>query len=195
VDPTTAVRTDTLPAMATVLAPGAFASAPYVWVALSGWPQVQSFLAAHEAIAVAVAIVVWIVAGFFIESAGSYVEVYLIDHRRAHPEKALATWWQYLQIAWQDGNEPIGHRYLRRLLVSFKFELNMFVAILLAVPGIVLLFKTGHLVSAHAVMIIATMLATAVLLFVFAWQSAGVLARVREKLVEGVWAPPTLRIE
>ena len=59
---------------------------------------------------------------------GSYVEVYLIDRRRPDHADMLATSWKYLRIAWV--HEPIGPHYLRRLLVSLKFELNMFVAVM-----------------------------------------------------------------
>jgi hypothetical protein len=124
-DPTTAVRTDTLPAIATVLAPGAFASAPYAWVALSRAGRVREFLDHHEAIARAAAVLLWIVAGMLIESIGSFAEVYWIDRSRQDHPDMLAIWWRFLRSTWE--TEPIGLHYLRRMLVSFKFELNMFV--------------------------------------------------------------------
>src|SRR4051812_19548461 len=119
-DPTTAVRTDTLPAIATVIAPGAVASAPWIWVSLSNWSDVQKFVADHEALSLSVALVVWIVTGFAIDSIGSYVEVHGIDRRRPDHQEMLDTWWRYLRIAWV--REPVGQHYLRRVLVSFKFE-------------------------------------------------------------------------
>lgn len=65
---------------------------------------------------------------------GSYVEVYLIDRRRPDHADMLATSWKYLRIAWV--HEPIGPHYLRRLLVSLKFELNMFVAVMISLIGV-----------------------------------------------------------
>jgi hypothetical protein len=75
-----------------------------------------------------------------VESMGSYVEVYRIDRKRKDHEEMLKQWWLFLRTAWTE--EPIGQRYLRRMLVTFKFELNVCVATLgtiigagLGVPG------------------------------------------------------------
>src|SRR6185503_7689021 len=110
-DPTSTVRTDAIPAIATVVAPGAALSSPYLWAVLSRVPQSRAFLDRHEAIALSGAILIWVISGFVIESLGSYVEVYAIDRRRADHKQVLETWWQYLRIAWNI--EPIGQHYLR----------------------------------------------------------------------------------
>src|SRR5687767_1350836 len=124
-DPTSAVRTDTLPAIATLLVPGVVATSGYLWLGLSGAPpDVRSFLGAHEAIATVGTVLILIGAGFAIDSAGSYVEVYCIDRRRGDCAEMVDIWWRYLTIAWR--HEPIGQRYIRRFVVSFKFELNTF---------------------------------------------------------------------
>ena len=125
-DPTTAVRSETLPVIATVVAPGAFVSGPYLWAGLATADAVRAFLDRHEGLALAGAILLWIVAGFTVESLGSYVEFYWIDRPRPDHAEMLGTWWRYLRIAWS--KEPVGQHYLRRMLVSFKFELNMSVA-------------------------------------------------------------------
>src|SRR5438132_6175097 len=116
-DLTTAVRTDTLPAIATVVAPGALASAPFLWLLLSSMPSLRAFIGDHEPTALTSAALVWIVVGFGLDSAGSYVEVYCIDRRRQDHAEMLDVWWRYLRIAWT--HEPIGQHYLRRMLVSF----------------------------------------------------------------------------
>src|SRR5437867_790199 len=71
-DPTTAVRTDTLPAIATVVAPGALASAPFLWLLLSSMPNLRAFVGDHEPTALTSAALLWIVVGFGLDSAGSY---------------------------------------------------------------------------------------------------------------------------
>ena len=181
-DPTSAVRTDTLPAIATVVAPGAFASSPYAWWFLSAHPDLQVFLNNHEAVMVALAILVWTTMGFVVESVGSYVEVYLIDRRRSDSEQLLRDWWQYLQIAWD--REPIGQRYLRRLVVSFKFELNMSVALVLSLPGVAAVTAPWQGAPARGVGLILGLGTAALLLFIAARGSADVLANIRRQLVE-----------
>ena len=187
-DPTTAVRTDAVPVIATVLAPGAFASVPYIWAALAKAPDVLAFLDNHESIALASAILLWVVAGFGIESLSSYVEVYWIDYARPDREEMLAVWFKYLRIAWT--REPVGQHYLRRMLVSFKFELNMSVALAATIPGLMLLGLRGLVRGNVAFVGSLLLLYMAAAFFRMAAESADVLSKVRSQLVLGVGEPP-----
>jgi len=187
-DPSTAVRTDTLPAIATLVVPGALASGGYVWIGLGGAPQhVLDFLARQEALSTIGAVLVSVAVGFAIDSAGSYVEVYAFDRRRPDRDKMIDHWWKYLTIAWT--NEPTGQHYLRRLLVSFKFELNMFVAVLVALPSVPTLVFYNLLICWRGWVLSVGLVAAAVVFFYFAKSSSDVLADVRRHLVEGVWEP------
>jgi len=182
-DPTTAVRTDTLPAVATLIAPGALAGGAYVWFGISTVPSAGAFLEAHETFTTVLSILLLIVIGMIVESLGSYVEVF-IDRRRPDHKKMIKTWWKYLRLAWT--HEPIGQRYLRRLLVSFKFELNMCTAALLAIPGVLLLGYRSY-ISLHTFFWLLLVLAvSATVFFLAAKDSADVLAKVRTELTKGV---------
>src|SRR5437899_1885947 len=141
-DITTAVRTDTLPAAASVLVPGATALSPYVARLMLLRPQVRSFEINHEAVALAAGVLLVVGAGFLIESIGSYIEYYIIDFRHANRTAMLADWKRYLQLTWDP--EPVGQHYLRRLLAVFKFELNMLTAALFVLPGVIWLGSGGH---------------------------------------------------
>jgi len=187
-DPTTAVRTDTLPAIATVIAPGAVASGPCLWLSLSNSSDLQKFATDHEAISLSCALVLWIVTGFAIDSLGSYVEVYCIDRRRPDHKEMLETWWRYLRIAW--AREPVGQHYLRRMLVTFKFELNMFVATFVSLLAVGALGMAGSM-PWPAVLKTGLGFAAAALFFAKAARdSSEVLADVRTALVKGVGEPP-----
>jgi hypothetical protein len=186
-DLSSAVRTDTLPGIVTILAPGLIASAPYSWYLLAQSPDLQAVLNQHEAIAVAAAILLWSVNGLAVDSLGSYVEVYLIDRVRPNHAEMMDTWRKYLRIAWV--HEPVGQHYLRRILVSFKFELNMSVAALVGAIGVILFLP--DLFTSRAVALLAgSLLVLAGLLFFAARDSSTVLADVRAALVEGVGHPP-----
>jgi hypothetical protein len=187
-DPTSAVRTETLPVIATVIGPGAVFSSPYAWVVLSQSPRLLEFLSTHEAIAVAATLVLWVTAGFMVESVGSYVEVYGIDRRRSDHDEMLATWWRYLRIAWRV--EPIGQRYLRRLLVSLKFELNFGVATALSIPALGMLYRSGFVRREPAVWIAVLQIGIAACFYIAARGTAEVLADIRSNLVKGVGEPP-----
>jgi len=182
-DPTTAVRTDAIEVIATVIAPGAYASAPYMWAVLAQSHEWRDFLEKHEAIALASAILAWTVAGFVVESVGTYAEYYLIDRKRPDHAAMLANWWRYLQITWAKDKEPIGQHYLRRTLVSFKFELNMATACVGSMPGWLLLGLIGVLSGLQSIDVVILSWIAALGLFSMARTSAGVLAEVRERLL------------
>ena len=130
----------------------------------------------------------WIVVGFGLDSAGSYVEVYCIDRRRKDHAEMLEVWWRYLRIAW--AHEPIGQHYLRRMLVSFKFELNMFVAVMVCTVGFGLLGFSGAVRWPIVVAVEVVLGSAALLLANAARGSSEVLADVRANLVKGVGEPP-----
>lgn len=183
-DPTTAIRTDTLPAVATLLVPGAVASGAYIWWGLLSVPDVATYLAARDVLTTVLLVLLWITVGFIIESVGSYVEVHLIDGRHNDRAKMLKTWWEYLRLVWT--NEPVGQRYLRRLLVSFKFELNMFTASVFAIPGVLLLGYGDHVANRTFYGLLFGLVVAAVIFLIFAKDTSGVLAKVRKELTKGV---------
>ena len=84
------------------------------------------------------------------------------------------------------------------MLVGFKFELNMFVAVVFSIPGFAAV-TTSWPLRTSAVCLITALTVIAVFLFVAARGSADVLADVRRWLVnvadknrhEGVPVPPT----
>src|SRR4026207_689232 len=100
---TNSVRTDPLPALGTVVAPGALALAPYAALVLAAHPRTAAYFAGpeavsrsgglspapraaasfagHEAVSLSVALILAIGGGFLVESLGSYVEYYLLDSR------------------------------------------------------------------------------------------------------------------
>jgi|ERR1051326_2804271 hypothetical protein len=185
-DPTTAIRTDTLPAIGTIVAPGACVSAPYLWAFVSP-TKVVAFIDRHEAISVLLGLFVCVTAGLFVESVGSYVEYYLIDLPKENRAEILDDWWHFLRTKWP--NEPVGLHYLRRILVSFKFELNTCVAAFGTIPGIVILGFRGVLGSFTVFGLVTVSLIVSALMFNMADTSAGILADVRKQLLRGVSEP------
>jgi len=187
-DLTSSVRTDTLPALGTVVAPGVLALAPYTALFLFAHPRAASYLAGHEAISLSAGVVIAIGGGFLVESLGSYVEYYLLDQRHADRAAMQRSWWRYLRIAWKV--EPTGQHYLRRILAIFKFELNGFVAAVAALPGLLWIACSGVVATRAAVALVAGGVAAAVYLFQAAGHTSQLLAQIRSQLLIGVGEPP-----
>ena len=187
-DLTSSVRTDTLPALGSVLAPGALALAPYAGLLLMRHRGAAMFLASHEATALSIGAVLSIASGFLIESVGSYVEYYLIDRRHPNRHAMLDAWWRYLRIAWT--TEPTGQHYVRRILAVFKFELNACVASVAALPGLLWIAGTGLLGAGTSIALVLAAVVAAVYLFHAATQTSLLLATIREQLLKGVGEPP-----
>jgi hypothetical protein len=185
---TSSVRTETLPALGSVVAPGSLALAPYVALFLIAHPRAASYLAGHEAISLPAGVILAIAGGFLVESLGSYIEYYLLDRRHADRTALQRSWWRYLRIAWKV--EPTGQHYLRRILAIFKFELNGFVASIAALPGLLWIVSNGLVNAGAAVWLVLGDVAAAAYLFHAASQTSQLLAQIRSQLLFGVGEPP-----
>jgi hypothetical protein len=188
VDLTSTVRTDTLPAVASVLVPGSIGAAPFAALCLAKCPPLRAFASAHEATTLIAAVLIAVGTGFLIESLGSYVEYYIIDSRHRDRNQMMEKWRLYLRIAWI--NEPTGQHYLRRMLAVFKFELNMFMAVLFVLIGVIPLTCTAVITTETALWITLFAVVLGGYLFHAATQTSKVLAEIRELLLLGVGQPP-----
>ena len=179
-DPTTAVRSDVLPGVGSFLIPGTVAAAP--WVALVwGEPHhLKDFVDSNQAISMAVGALLVVGAGLMLESIGTFVESY-VDKKSKNPN-LTELWYRYLQIAWI--REPIGQRYLRKILITFKFELNLLVAVAPTLLGILVL-RYYHAIPDEAALSLAVLIS---LLGIYLWfavvADADLLHRLRGKLLE-----------
>lgn len=140
-DLTSTVRSDALPAVGSMLVPGAVAAAPYVALAWGPPHNLKLFIDGNQGISTAAAALLIVSVGLLVESLGSYLEYHLVDRCHDDREQMLRDWEEYLLIAW--AKEPIGQHYLRKVLTIFKFELNLCVSVLLTMPGSVALAYFG----------------------------------------------------
>ncbi len=180
-DVTTAVRSDVLPAVGSLLRPGALVAAPWVALAWGEPHNLRSFAAANETFSTAAAASLTIGAGLIIESLGTFVESHIVDKWHKNHEDVQNRWTEYLKIAWV--TEPIGQRYLRSVLTMFKFELNMLVAVVCSIPGVLTL---GHykVLPHHAVFWIVTLSIVGMGYLAYAvFEDAELLHRLRGDLV------------
>jgi hypothetical protein len=95
------------------------------------------FVDANQGVSAVAGVLLVVGVGLLLESVGTFVESHVVDKLHDEPDTLQKRWYDYLKIAWV--REPIGQRYLRRVLTTFKFELNMLVAVLLTIPGTVTL--------------------------------------------------------
>jgi hypothetical protein len=93
-DLTSSVRTDTLPALGSVVAPGALALSPYVALFLIRHPRVASYFAAHEATALSAGLVLSIGGGSRSSRSGRMSSYYLLDQRHADRTSMMRSWWR-----------------------------------------------------------------------------------------------------
>ena len=180
-DLTSTVRSDALPAVGSMLVPGALAAAPYVALAWGPPHNLKLFIDANQGISTAAAALLVVSVGLVVESFGSYAEYFAVDRCHRDQKAMLAEWKRYLQIAWE--TEPIGQHYLRKVLTIFKFELNLCVAAVLTLPGSIALAYYAVLPS-HAMwaILVGTLVLVGVL-FKVAVDSSILLANLRHELV------------
>jgi hypothetical protein len=172
-----------------LITPGLLASLPFILLFFDARPDVRDFfLQDSKGLLVTSIVVVALVMGIILENIGSRIEVNIYDNRLAHQRKDyFETWEKFLLIQYQ-GQEPIGHRYLRNILFRMKFELSTGAGLIIMTGGLAL-YNMDHVIFksliVNVTIVYALPIATSIYLLIFeGFRSAEVLAECRKALVD-----------
>jgi hypothetical protein len=172
-----------------LVTPGLLASFPFILLFFNARPDVaEFFLQDSKGLLVTSIALVALIMGIILENLGSRIEVNIYDNLLSLRRKEyLETWEKFLMIQYQ-GQEPIGHRYLRNILFRMKFELSAGVGLIIMTAGLGI-YNFNHVIFesilVNCLIVYLLPLATSIYLLVFeGWRSAEVLAECRKSLVE-----------
>lgn len=165
-----------------VVIPGIVLAAPWLILVAELWPDTRAFYEDYPILGNAVLFAIVTIVGTVIEGLGPYRE-YAWD-RRLETEFAVEQNW-YAYLAQDSSPEPVGHRYVGRLVTSMYFELGMMISTPILLLGLVVLgVNTEFPMSPMAAI---GLLGTAMIAFWFfrkeARDSHRALCRARKELV------------
>jgi hypothetical protein len=112
----------------TLIVPGFYAISTICLSLLQHFPQLKQQIDAYPSVAALVFLLVVLTVGLITEEAGARIEINFdrVLRKRAGYENRFKEWFAYLRLAFE--KEPVGHRYLRSLVLRLKFELGMTIA-------------------------------------------------------------------
>jgi hypothetical protein len=183
-----ALKDDVFRPLATTIVPGTLAIAPYILVSAVYVPQIEQFWNDHpNAFAAAIAVIV-IAAGLICEDIGSEIEAGWIDKRMKRRDPEFQTRWQrYLTLELDE--HLVGRKYLKSLVLRFKFELAMIPALISLMVGLNWLNVLRLYLWWQNLLVVDGFILVSVGYFVYeAHQGAKVLDGVREQILAG-YAP------
>lgn len=172
-----------------LVTPGLLTSFPFILLFFDARPDVaEFFLQDSKGLLVTTIVLVALVMGIILENIGSRIEVNIYDNLLSRRRKEyFENWEKFLMIQYQ-GQEPIGHRYLRNILFRMKFELSAGAGLIIMTAGLGI-YNIGHVIFesiiVNVLIVYILPLATSIYLLAFeGWRSAEVLAECRKALVE-----------
>lgn len=194
--------------LATLLLPGALALTPATIVAYSRMCDFRKFANANHAETTAALVVLAFFLGLILEDGGSHIECGLDNlfvpweaarrsgtsmpwHRRIAAlfketpgSQSETEWFNYLRLAFK--LEPVGHRYMRTLVLRLKFELGCCAACPAAMTS-VLLWKTTWTWRLVTFVLFGF---CCVYFYWEAWTTTLALKRLRHEMLEGIKVMP-----
>jgi hypothetical protein len=117
--------------LVTLLIPGSLAVLPYILYLIDRYRSIAAFVEHNPITSVCTLIAAALFIGMILEDLGTHIEDGW-DSRLGEPH--YSDWVKYLRLAFK--TEPVGHRYLRNLVLRLKFELSAYISLLIAIPGI-----------------------------------------------------------
>lgn len=124
------------------LIPGLTALFPWMVLFMYNFPEEEAFLLAHPSLGISLASILGLIAGLLIENLGGHIEVRLYDKRNTKDDPTFPDIWKkFLQLSYPQ--EPVGHRYIKNMLLRMKFELSFGIALLIMSGGLLFL-DCGH---------------------------------------------------
>jgi hypothetical protein len=172
--------------LVTFFLPGAISISSWVAAVLWGCDSIRKVAGPNRAETLGILVLLVVFFGLICDDLGSRLESGWLDERTTDglpKEKHDENWYRYLRLAFSV--EPVGHRYMRTLVLHLKFELGTAVAFVLATPGI---WWLPLRYSWRAALTMAAVVAVPYL--IFEGQSTHVvLRRLRLRMLDGVEAP------
>ena len=112
----------------TLVIPGFYASATLSVASLQRFVKLRELIDSYPSASATVFLLGVITLGLILEEIGARIELYFDECLSKSPsfERHFDEWYEYLRLAFVA--EPVGHRYLRTLVLRLKFELGMTVA-------------------------------------------------------------------
>lgn len=178
-----------------ILIPGLIGALPWLFILMDVFPSFHAFLfSCDRLMLVLVGVLFGVTTGLFLENAGAMIEVHVHDCRLKGKYKDFDDCWrQFLQLSYE--HEPVGHRYLRNLLMRMKFELSMGCALVSLSIGVMLYDLShvimGDIIERKIIFHSGLWLGAIYLIFFESYKSANLLATTRKLLVEKYYTPPS----
>jgi hypothetical protein len=165
-----------------VLIPSIISVSPWLMLLAEQWPVARDFYERYPVLGNALLLSIVTIVGSVIEGVGSYIESAWDDGRES--ELAVAKNW-YAYLAQDSSPEPVGHRYIGRLVTSMYFELGMMISTPILLSGVIAMGVWTELSMPCAVTAVLLVLAGVAIWFFSkaARDSHLALCRVRRELV------------
>jgi hypothetical protein len=175
--------------LATIVIPGAMAISAWFVVLMQRYPSFRNLAAANHTETSLLIALASIASGLLVEDIGSRIESSYFDKRlvkRPGFSEHDKEWDRYLRLAF--AIEPMGQRYLRTILLRFKFEMGTSIAFLVSGIG---LFWTS-LACGWAALWFSIRGALALYLLAEARCSHQLLSEVRHEILKGPLVYPEM---
>lgn len=170
-----------------LIIPGLVASFPFIIIFLNHYPFEKKLLLDNPALLLPFVGAIALISGIILENAGSLLEVNIYDKQNKKKfERYEEIWQKFLTLKYNE--VPVGHRYLRNILLRMKFELSFGFAMFPMCTGLIILDSQYQLITAcywKIILFIIIPIGSAFyLLFKEAYDSSKVLAKTRKLLVD-----------
>jgi hypothetical protein len=189
---TGALRNEIFRPAVTLIAPGLIGTLPYIILLISIDTNVHEFLKKHTAVSFVLLFLAFSMVGLLFDNLGAWLES-ILDRRlekQVEYKDHIINWKKYWRITFEQ--EPVGHRYLRTVVVKLKFELNTFFALPVGGLGVVVLAVKGLSSFYMMVVILAIVLPLMLYLVWDAMSSIKLLSDIRREILKGIGSPPIL---
>lgn len=125
---TSAFHSEVFRPVVSLVVPGFYATSTLSFAFWQRFPNIQKLVDDHPGTATTIMVLMVLTSGLIAEDLGARIERYFDESlsRVVGYEHHLEQWFDYLRLAFD--KEPVGHRYLRTLVLRLKFELGMTVA-------------------------------------------------------------------
>ena len=184
-DITSILRNEVFRPSVTLIGPGALASSPYIILAYTHFESFKTAIHTESFLFFSFGLILFATLGLIIDSIGADIEIH--NDKKIESEKdhygLEDRWNEYLRIVFE--KEPVGHRFLRTVVLKLKVELNFVPALLVTIPGIVLAAICNFVSILTVSILIVVIIIMSFWLFTRSKETSRALDDIRKEILKG----------